>query len=82
MRVLKGKLPLNLVKPICMAATLLGAFFLVSGSWVAGLCMLLGSYLMEKSLYCCHHCGKKLDMKHPFSRSARCPFCKEALQNK
>ena len=73
-------MPLGYVKPVCMAAVLCGIFFLVSGSWIAGLCMLLGSYLFEKSMYRCPHCGKRLDMKAPLFRGSRCPGCAGVLR--
>lgn len=79
---IKVSIPLIYVKPLCMAAVIAGIFFLVAGSWVAGLCMLLGAYILEKHNYCCPECGRKLDMKHPLMKEARCPFCKGSLREK
>ncbi len=81
---MKGKwmrvsIPLAYVKPVCMAAVIAGIVFFVAGSWVAGLCMLLGAYILENHNYCCPVCGQKLDMKHPLSKESRCPFCGEKL---
>ena len=73
---------LAVVKPGCIAAVFFGIFFLASGRWAAALCMLLGSYLFEKSMYRCPACGKKLDMKYPLPRGARCPFCGAVLREK
>ncbi|MEG1575586.1 MAG: hypothetical protein RR366_02160, partial [Clostridium sp.] len=64
-RWVKIKIPLQYVKPICIVSALVGVFFLASGNWAAGLCMLLGSYVFEKSMYRCPKCGEKLDMKYP-----------------
>lgn len=74
--VLRAKIPLTYVKPICIAAALAGILFLAAGLWLAGLCMLLGSYILEKSSYRCPHCGRKLDMKYPLPKGSCCPFCR------
>ncbi len=71
----KIKMSLRAVKPICIIAVLLGIFFFAAGKWAAALCMLLGAYLLEKSMYRCPGCGKKLDMKYPLFPGSRCPFC-------
>lgn len=76
----KLEIPLQYVKPICMAAVIFGVFFLVGGNWISGLCMLLGAYILEKHNYCCPGCHRKLDMKHPLGKQARCPFCGEILR--
>ena len=60
----KVRIPLQYVKPVCIAAVLVGIFAVAAGSWITGLCLLLGAYLLEKSCYRCPHCGKKLDMKY------------------
>ena len=73
----KIKISLAMVKPICIGAVLLGIFF-----FAAALCMLLGSYLFEKSMYRCPACGKKLDMKYPLMKGARCPFCGHILRER
>ena len=110
--VLRAKIPLKYVKPICIAAalagkgrrvamveksdrmyggtciniaciptkTLVGILFLAAGLWLAGLCMLLGSYILEKSSYRCPHCGRKLDMKYPLPKGSCCPFCRGGLR--
>lgn len=77
---MKVEIPLIYVKPLCMAAVIAGIFFVVVGSWMAGLCMLLGAYIMEKHNYCCPGCHKKLDMKRPLGKDARCPFCGGVLR--
>jgi len=77
----KFRLPLVYVKPFCMAAVLFGVFFVVLGNWVVGLCMLMGSWLFEKNLYCCPKCGQKLDMKTPLFKSSRCPKCTCVLRD-
>lgn len=79
-RLVRTAVPLQYVKPICVAATLAGVFFVAAGLWLAGLCMLIGAYLLEKNAYCCPKCGKKLDMKRPLLKGAGCPFCGEALR--
>lgn len=79
-KLIKLNIPLVYIKPICVIAVLLGVFFLAAGSWPAGLCMLLGSYIFEKNMYCCPSCGKKLDMKYPLIKGACCPFCREHLR--
>lgn len=48
----------------------MGIFAVAAGSWITGLCLLLGAYLLEKSCYRCPHCGKKLDMKYPLFKAA------------
>ena len=78
----KIKMELAMVKPVCVGAVLLGIFFFAAGSWVAALCMLLGSYLFEKSMYRCPACGRKLDMKYPLPAGSRCPFCGAQLRAK
>lgn len=78
--ILKVTIPLRLVKPVCIAAMLVGIVFLASGSWIAGLCMLLGSYILEKSTYRCPGCGRNLDMKRPLMKGGKCPFCKTELR--
>ena len=78
----KIKISLAMVKPICIGAVLLGIFFFAAGRWAAALCMLLGSYLFEKSMYRCPACGKKLDMKYPLMKGARCPFCGHILRER
>ena len=45
--VLRAKIPLKYVKPICIAAALAGILFLAAGLWLAGLCMLLGLSLIH-----------------------------------
>lgn len=72
---MKFKINLRWVKPICIAAVLGAVFALAAGSWITGLCLLLGSYLLEKGQYRCPHCGKKLDMKAPLFRGSCCPAC-------
>ena len=81
-RKFKIKISLAMVKPICIGAVLLGIFFFAAGRWAAALCMLLGSYLFEKSMYRCPACGKKLDMKYPLMKGARCPFCGHILRER
>lgn len=80
MKNIRVRIPLAYVKPICVAAVLSGIFFVVSGVWIAGLCMLLGAYILEKSNYRCPRCGKKLDMKYPLFKGAVCPGCGEMLK--
>ena len=53
----KVRIPLQYVKPVCIAAVLVGIFAVAAGSWITGLCLLLGAYLLEKSCYRCPHCG-------------------------
>ena len=77
---MKFKLDLRWVKPVCVGAVLVGVFALAAGSWITGLCLLLGSYLLEKSQYRCPHCGKKLDMKAPLFRGNCCPACGGVLR--
>lgn len=77
---LKLRVPLRWVKPICVTAVLVGVFALAAGSWITGLCLLLGSYLFEKNFYRCPHCGKQMDMKAPMFKGAVCPFCKQSLR--
>ena len=72
----KVRIPLQYVKPVCIAAVLVGIFAVAAGSWITGLCLLLGAYLLEKSCYRCPHCGKKLDMKYPLFKGSCCPACK------
>ncbi len=79
---MKIQLPLPYVKPICIAAVLLGVFALAAGSWITGLCLLLGAYLLEKSQYRCPACKKNLDMKAPLFPGARCPACGGVLREK
>lgn len=80
MKAIKIKLPLPAVKGICVAAVLTGIFAVVAGSWITGLCLLLGAYLFEKNLYCCPTCGKKLDMKAPVFPGSHCPKCGAELR--
>ena len=47
----KVRIPLQYVKPVCIAAVLVGIFAVAAGSWITGLCLLLGAYLLEKSCY-------------------------------
>lgn len=68
----KVRIPLQYVKPVCIAAVLVGIFAVAAGSWITGLCLLLGAYLLEKSCYRCPHCGKKLDMKYPLFKGSCC----------
>ena len=74
------QIPLTWVKPICITAALCGVVGLAAGSWITGLCLLLGSYLLEKSCYRCPHCGKKLDMKYPLFKGSCCPACRVELR--
>ena len=76
----KVRIPLPFVKPIFIAAVLVGIFAVAAGSWITGLCLLLGAYLLEKSCYRCPHCGKKLDMKYPLFKGSCCPACKAELR--
>ena len=77
---LKVHVPLRYVKPACIAAVLIGVFAVAAGSWITGLCLLLGAYILEKSSYHCPACGKKLDMKHPLFPGCCCPACKTQLR--
>ena len=77
---MKVELPLGLVKLLCMAAVIVGIFFVVAGSLIAGLCMLLGAYILEKHNYCCPGCHGKLDMKRPLRKGTRCPICQSLLR--
>lgn len=76
---MKIRLDLRLVKAISIVGTLCGIFFLVTGKWIGALCMLLGSYQFEKNLFRCPHCGKRLNMKMPLFRDARCPSCQQVM---
>ena len=78
----KYKMPLTAVKPVCIVAVLCGIFFFAAGRWAAALCMLLGAYLLERGMYRCPSCGKKLDMKYPLFRGCRCPFCGKELRER
>ena len=80
MKLLRINLPLPAVKIICMLAVLVGIFAVVAGSWITGLCLLLGAYLFEKNLYRCPVCGKKLDMKAPVFSGSHCPGCGAELR--
>lgn len=40
----KVRIPLQYVKPVCIAAVLVGIFAVAAGSWITGLCLLLGAY--------------------------------------
>lgn len=80
MKLLKIDIPLPAVKAICMVAVLIGIFAVVAGSWITGLCLLLGAYLFERSKYRCPECGKKLDMKAPTFPGCRCPGCGAELR--
>ena len=71
---IESKNPVN----VCKAHP--GILFLAAGLWLAGLCMLLGSYILEKSSYRCPHCGRKLDMKYPLPKGSCCPFCRGGLR--
>ena len=51
-RVLRARIPLKYLKPVCILAVLAGIFFLASGLWLAGLCMLLGSYCLLYTSRC------------------------------
>ena len=73
-------IPLTMVKPICILGVMMGIFFLAAGLWIAGLCMVLGSYILEKNTYRCPKCRRNLDMKHPLMKGSRCPFCGELLR--
>ena len=42
----KVRIPLQYVKPVCIAAVLVGIFAVAAGSWITGLCLLLGAYLL------------------------------------
>ncbi len=77
----KFKVPLVVVKPFCMAAVLIGVFFIALGNWVVGLCMFLGSWQFEKQLYRCPKCNQKLNMKMPLFKSSRCPGCASILRD-
>ena len=68
----KVRIPLQYVKPVCIAAVLVGIFAVAAGSWITG--------LLEKSCYRCPHCGKKLDMKYPLFKGSCCPACKAELR--
>ena len=80
----KVRIPLQYVKPFGgagqLAHQLEGIFAVAAGSWITGLCLLLGAYLLEKSCYRCPHCGKKLDMKYPLFKGSCCPACKAELR--
>ena len=39
----KVRIPLQYVKPVCIAAGLVGIFAVAAGSWITGLCLLLGA---------------------------------------
>lgn len=71
---------LRTVKLVCTGAVLLGIFFFGAGKWAAALCMFLGAYLLERSMYRCPGCGKKLDMKYTLLPGALCPFCRQELR--
>ena len=45
----KVRIPLQYVKPVCIAAVLVGIFAVAAGSWITGLCLLLGAYLLRKA---------------------------------
>ncbi len=77
---IKYKIPLGVVKAVCIAAALTGIFFIAAGNWVAGLCMLFGSWQFEKNLYRCLSCGHKLDIKMPVFKRSRCPHCSGFLR--
>lgn len=79
-RWIKINIPLIYIKPVCMAAVTVGILFFVTDNWIAGFCMLLGSYIFEKSNYCCPSCRCKLDMKRPLMKGACCPFCGNTLR--
>lgn len=79
---MKYKIPLRYVKVICIASALGGIVGLAAGRWITGLCLLLGSYLLEKSRYRCPVCGKRLDMKYPLLRGAVCPVCGAELRER
>lgn len=79
MKLIRVHIPLQVVKLVCMAAVIAGIFFFVAGSWIGGLCLLLGAYIFERSRYRCPHCNFKLDMKHPVLKSSHCPACMQGL---
>ena len=79
---MKIRIPLLYVKPVCIVSVLIGIVALVSGKWITGLCLLLGSYFFEKNLYRCPTCKKSLDMKAPLFRGACCPACGRMLREK
>ena len=68
----KVRIPLQYVKPVCIAAVLVGIFAVAAGSWITGLCLLLGAYLLEKSCYRCPH--------YPLFKGSCCPACKAELR--
>lgn len=78
--VIKRRIPLRVVKPVCIVAAIGGIVALAAGSWITGLCLVLGSYLMEKNTYRCPTCGKGLDMKRPLFHGSCCPFCGAKLR--
>ena len=43
----KVRIPLQYVKPVCIAAVLVGIFAVAAGSWITGLCLLLGIPMEE-----------------------------------
>ncbi|MEG0853259.1 MAG: hypothetical protein RSF82_05265 [Angelakisella sp.] len=75
----KPRIPVRYVKPLCIAAVLLGVYFTVSGNMIAGLCMLLGSFTLERSAYRCPTCGGRLTVKVPLTGTACCPQCHTKL---
>lgn len=74
------KLPLRVVKPLCILGVLAGILFFCCGRWAAALCCMLGAYSFERNLYCCPECGMRLNMKYPLLPGARCPSCKALLR--
>lgn len=81
MKLIKYKPPLPVVKAVCVGAVLIGLFFVVSGRWAVALCMLLGSYLLEKNLYRCPACGEKLNMNRLMPHPFHCPRCLTKLRD-
>mgnify|MGYP004481873571 CR=1 FL=1 len=77
---LKKKIPLAVVKPLCITGVLAGILFFACGRWAAALCCLLGAYGFERNLYCCPNCGRRLNMKYPLMHGACCPECRTVLR--
>ena len=47
----KVRIPLQYVKPVCIAAVLVGIFAVAAGSWITGLCLLPLPPLRQKAGY-------------------------------